>query len=116
MKRMGFAKRLKYLLEIKDIKQKELAGVIGKEISTVSNYIQGTTKPSFDTLIQIADFLEVPLDDLVDRQIESKEKIDFSQEDVAYQEEEFIALYRSLPKKKQKLVLEIVKAFNQNTK
>ncbi len=113
---MEFAKRLEYLLDVKDIKQKELASVIGKEVSTVSNYIQGLTKPSSDTLIKIADFLEVPLDDLVDRRVESNEKIDFSKQGIAYKEEECVALYRNLPKGKQKLVLEIMKAFNQNTK
>ncbi len=113
---MKFAKRLEYLLEVEDIKQKELASVLGKEVSTVSNYIQGVTKPSFDTLIKIADILEVSLDDLVDRQVESKEKIDFSKQGVAYKEEEYLSLYRNLPKSKQKLVLEIMKAFSQNTK
>lgn len=113
---MKFAKRLEYLLDVKDIKQKELASVIGKEVSTVSNYIQGITKPSFHTLIKIADFLEVPLDDLVDRQVNSKEKIDFTKQGMAHNEEEYISLYRNLPKNQQKLVLEIMKAFNQNTK
>lgn len=113
---MRFAKRLKYLLEVKDIKQKELAGVLGKEVSTVSNYIQGVTKPSFDTLIAIADFLEVSLDDLVDRKIVSKEDIDFSKQEIAPHEEEYILLYRSLSKRNQELLLEVAKTFNQNTK
>lgn len=116
MKRVSFATRLKYLLEVRDIRQKELAGVLGKEISTVSNYIQGVTKPSFDTLIKIADFLEVSLDDLVDRHIESQENIDFSKQDYAPHEEEYVSLYRSLSHKNQVLLLEIMKAFNQNTK
>ncbi len=116
MKRMRFAKRLKYLLEVKDIKQKELAGVLGKEVSTVSKYIQGVTKPSFDTLIAIADFLEVSLDDLVDRKVVSKEDIDFSKQEIAPHEEEYISVYRSLSKRNQELLLEVAKTFNQNTK
>ena len=98
------------------IKQKELAGVLGKEVSTVSNYIQGVTKPSFDTLIAIADFLEVSLDDLVDRKVVSKEDIDFSKQEIAPHEEEYISLYRSLSKRNQELLLEVAKTFNQNTK
>ena len=113
---MRFAKRLKYLLEVKDIKQKELADVLGKEVSTISNYIQGVTKPSFDTLIAIADFLEVSLDDLVDRTVVSKEDIDFLKQEIAPREEEYILLYRSLSKRNQELLLEVARTFNQNTK
>lgn len=60
--------RLKELCKQKGIKGKELAKMIGKGASTVSQYMNGKRQPTPDTLIAIADALDVSIDELFERE------------------------------------------------
>lgn len=53
--------RIKELLKEKHCKGKELAERIGINRVTMVNIVNGKNNPSFDTLVKIADALEVPL-------------------------------------------------------
>ena len=53
--------KIKHLLEIKRIKNEELAAYLNKNRNTITNYLTGRTKIDVDTLIKIAEFLNVPV-------------------------------------------------------
>lgn len=62
-----FGKRLSFILEMKDLKNKDLALAINKAPNTVSNYSSDTRSPDLETLTKIADFLNVKIDFLLMR-------------------------------------------------
>lgn len=62
-----FSKRLKSLREKEGITQRQMAKHIGMSAGTIANLENGYSKPSFDVLIDIADYFEMSLDDLVGR-------------------------------------------------
>ena len=63
-----FSKRLKSLREKEGVTQRQMAKHIGMSAGTIVNLEQGYSKPSFDVLIDIADYFEMSLDDLVGRE------------------------------------------------
>lgn len=62
-----FANRLKEVLEDKDMKQKELAELIGINEVSISRYLKGTHEPGSEILEKIADALNVSIDYLLGR-------------------------------------------------
>lgn len=60
-----FGNRLTELLSVKDIKQSDLACMIGKSSSAVSAYCRGTAEPSLEVLVKIAIALNVTCDSLL---------------------------------------------------
>ncbi|WP_338342867.1 helix-turn-helix transcriptional regulator [Fructobacillus fructosus] len=63
-----FSKRLKSLREKEGVTQRKMAKHIGMSAGTIANLENGYSKPSFDVLIDIADYFEMSLDDLVGRE------------------------------------------------
>lgn len=63
---MEFGKKLKLVLEFKDIKQKDLATVLHISPSTLSGYINNGKQPDFDVVKRIASVLGVTTDYLLD--------------------------------------------------
>lgn len=61
-----FASRLKTAIDRKQIKQVELAEMIGVTTANMSNYVRGKSFPPIDTLTEIAKKLNVSLDWLCD--------------------------------------------------
>ena len=57
--------RLRYLLESKNIKQKDVAAAIGVYTSTMSQYVTGQRSPDVETLIKLADYFGVSVDYLI---------------------------------------------------
>ena len=53
------------VLDQKGIKQKWLAGQLGKSFNMVNSYVQNRTQPSIETLYKIASILEVEIDELL---------------------------------------------------
>lgn len=62
-----FAKRLKESRERKKLKQKEMAAHLGVAIRSYQNYEGGQREPDFETLVAIADHLDVTTDYLLGR-------------------------------------------------
>jgi transcriptional regulator with XRE-family HTH domain len=56
--------RLKEILTERNIKGEDLAAAIGVTPTTVSNFNQGNTLPKADTLIKIAEYLNLDIPDL----------------------------------------------------
>lgn len=64
---MTFKENLRRLRKSHKISQTELADYLGISQRTVSHYENGTAEPSLICLCQIADFLNVSLDELLGR-------------------------------------------------
>ena len=59
--------RLKELRSERGLSQKEIADVLACSVTVYSRYETGAREPSLDTLIHLADFYGVTLDELVGR-------------------------------------------------
>lgn len=64
---MKFNECLKRKRELFGCTQKQMAELIGITPRSYQRYESGEREPNIDTLIQIADFFEISLDDLVGR-------------------------------------------------
>ena len=62
-----FACVLRGLMEGRGTTQDELAKTLGKTRQTVSQYVNGISEPTYDTLVKIADFFSVSIDFLLGR-------------------------------------------------
>ena len=62
-----FGKRLNATRKEKGFTAQQMADMLNVTIRTYRNYESGTTSPSFGTLVQIADILEVTTDYLLCR-------------------------------------------------
>ncbi len=58
-------KRINETLAIKDVKQKDLAKVIGVTDNTISYFVSGKRTPNTEQIIEIAKFLNVSADYLL---------------------------------------------------
>ena len=64
---MPFPVALRTLMGEKSTTQENIAKVTGKTRQTVSQYVNGISEPSYETLIKIADFFNVSVDYLLGR-------------------------------------------------
>ena len=64
---MTLAENLKCLRKVKNIGQAELAQALNVSVKTVSHWETAYTEPSIAQLIQLADFFDVSIDELVGR-------------------------------------------------
>lgn len=62
---MYLAQNLKYLREQKGIKQRELSGALGLSSGAVGNWENKSRTPDIETIIKLAQFFDVTLDDLL---------------------------------------------------
>lgn len=56
------AKNISYYMQLKNLKQKELADLVGITESAISRYLQGNREPKVTVLSKIADVLDVTID------------------------------------------------------
>lgn len=61
-----FAKRLKFMMNLKGIKQTDIVRDLGLNSSTVSNWCNGIMMPRTDKLKMLADYLGCSVADLVE--------------------------------------------------
>ena len=66
MKNNTFGKRLKELRIEKGLSQQKLGEVLGFCNQTISFWEMGSREPDLDTLITIAHFFEVPIEELLE--------------------------------------------------
>ena len=85
---MPFKDMLKFLREERGLSQDELARLTQLSKSTISMYENGNREPKFETLEAIADFFNVDMNTLLDKQI--------SDVVLTQQEENYIKKYRQL--------------------
>lgn len=68
-----FEKKLKELMNSRNINQRDLANAIQINESAMSRYISGERKPRIDILTKIARFFNVSIEELMDEPIEGKD-------------------------------------------
>lgn len=61
---MQFYNILESALQNKNMKQKELADILGVHPSNISQYVRGKTEPDFNTLMKICQILDIDLTEL----------------------------------------------------
>jgi transcriptional regulator with XRE-family HTH domain len=62
---MFFASNIKYLRHKKNLSQQQLADILQAGRSTLAEYERGKTEPNFETLLSLSNFFEVPVDELL---------------------------------------------------
>ena len=62
-----FGKRLKFILELKEIRNKDLANALNLAPNSISSYCNDQRSPDLKTLAKIADFLNINSDFLLMR-------------------------------------------------
>ena len=82
-----FSEKLKQIRKLKKLKQKDVAQYLSLERSTYTGYETGKSKPTFEKLIELADFFDISVDYLLGR---SNNPILF---DVTYDMEDDFDLY-----------------------
>lgn len=68
---MHLAQNLKYLREQKGINQRALSDVLGVSTGAVGNWEASTREPDLKTIIRLAEYFGVTLDDLVLREMKA---------------------------------------------
>lgn len=106
---MEFGKKLKLVLEFKDIKQKDLATVLHISPSTLSGYINNGKQPDFDVVKRIASVLGVTTDYLLDYNDTSSEP------PLSVSEMPLIAKLRALDKDKRELIFKLVDMLDEGS-
>ena len=71
---MAKLNRIRVVLAERDLNNKWLSDKLGKDPATVSKWVTNTTQPSLETLIAIANALEVPVQELVRQEEFNQEK------------------------------------------
>lgn len=65
---MRFCERLRYLRESRGLTQKDIANEIDIGLHTYQRYEYGEREPQLSTLVALADFYDLSLDELVGRE------------------------------------------------
>ena len=68
-----FAERLRLLRQARNVTQARLAELLGVSPRVYNRWEKGGNVPHFDTIVKIADILQVTLDELAGRQEPSQE-------------------------------------------
>lgn len=108
---MKFGEKLRFLLELKDIKQKDFARAINISPSTLCGYINSDRQPDFELVKKIASVLDVTTDYLLDYNHTP------TAEPISVRELALIKSLREFPKEKQNIIFELVEMLaEKNTK
>ena len=99
---MSLGEILRNLLEERDITQKQLADILNVGASTLSNYIQNSREPDYETLRRLASYFEVSTDYLLEFKTAQVSSL---------QESELLRVFRTLTNDQQELFIEQGKLF-----
>lgn len=67
-----FSTNIKFIREQKGLTQENLANIIGKDYSTVGKWENGTRSPIMEDVLRIADILNIPVEDLLTKDLRIK--------------------------------------------
>ena len=75
---------LKYLRERKEKTQEDIAKVIEKQNTTISNYEKGIREPDAIDLIKLANYFCVSVDDLMSKDLSIKNNVSFDELEILF--------------------------------
>ena len=90
-----FATRLRELRKNNNISQKKLSSYLNFGYTAIANYESGRNEPSLDSLIKIAEVLDVTIDDLLGMKRKTGEK-------------QLLSAFKRLDQEKQQIVLHFI--------
>ena len=90
-----FAKNLKRFRKQKGYSQQKLAKALDYGYTAIANYESGRNEPSLDSLIKIAEVLDVTIDDLLGMKRKTGEK-------------QLLSAFKRLDQEKQQIVLHFI--------
>ena len=121
---MFFNKNLKFLREIRKISQQQMADDLKVNRQTIAQYEIGKIKPTFDSLINIRNYFNVNLDDLIFKDLEKDKKTNNNEKNYFYSnvkyliEKNYISIYSFVKKHnefKQNTLQDYLKRNNDST-
>ena len=92
-----FAKNLKRFRKQKGYSQQKLAKALDYGCTAIANYESGRNEPSLDTLVILADTLDVSVDELLGVKLKSEEK-------------RLLIFFKKLNNEKKKMILDLLNA------
>lgn len=92
-----FAKNLKRFRKQKGYSQQKLAKALDYGYTAIANYESGRNEPSLDTLVILADTLDVSVDELLGVKLKSEEK-------------RLLIFFKKLNNEKKKMILDLLNA------
>ena len=69
MKKTVIAKNFRKLRSFKGLNQTEFADLFGITRSTVGSYEEGRAEPKLDTLLKVADYFKLTVDDIIRKEL-----------------------------------------------
>ena len=99
---MKFSDKLRFLIEERNLTQKQIAQDLNIAPSTMGGYVQGRSQPDFDTLKVLAEYFDVTTDYLLDVPTKkTNNKL----------ENELLRVFRSISNEHKRIYIEQGKAF-----
>lgn len=108
-----FSDNLKMLREDTDITQKEIASELNVGLTTYASYEQGRSEPSLDMLVQIANYWEVSIDELLGRESYTNDKFSKFKLDKILNQKVERYMEDFIKDRKQTIIEEIMSEFNE---
>lgn len=99
---MKFSGKLRFLIEERNLTQKQIAQDLNIAPSTMGGYVQGMSQPDFDTLKELAEYFDVTTDYLLD--VPTKKTNNEL-------ENELLRVFRSMPNEYKTIYIKQGKAF-----
>ena len=97
---MNFGDRLRELLELNNLSQKQLGEKLNIAPSTIGNYVRNIREPDHATLVIFADFFNVSVDFLLGNAKNSK---------LCHEEQLLLTIYKKLDANYKKILIEEAK-------
>ncbi len=99
---MNFGERLEYLIEERELTQRQVSNDLHIAPTTLNGYIKGNREPDYGTLIRIAEYFEVTIDYLLG--VANVRR--YADDPMDVREGDLVGIYRSLQPEKQNLLID----------
>lgn len=99
---MNFCYKLRFLIEERNLTQKQVAIDLNIAPSTMGGYVQGSSEPDFETLKRLARYFDVTTDYLLNIHTDKSNN---------FMEDELLRVFRSMTAEQQNLFIEQGKVF-----
>ena len=102
--------RLKELRIKKNLRQEDVAQMLGVERSTYTKYESGASKPKNETLVELSNFYNVSVDYILEITDKKEKPTPVAGDGLSALEWDLISIFRRIPPDEQERVIRIVQA------
>ena len=89
---MHLSQNIKHLRKSRKLNQTELGEAVGKSFTVIGTYEAGKSQPPLDTIIALANYFEVNLDDFVFRDLSKEDPKPFEKKETTVNEQLLIEM------------------------